>query len=236
MSVKTKKHIVYWIFPTALIALYTIIYFYDTLGLAFIIAPEFNRELGIVENTQLLIILGMFLVSVKAFKIDKIALHKIVYAGIAIFSIFIFLEEIDYGIHILDYFDGKSDADIRAESKGSQIRNIHNQGKLNHYFKLTLYISFVLFLVVYPVAAKRFKIANPYLNKIVPSNNFIYPLISMAILNQFAFYLDDAIEHSNIVSLHLNISEFEEIFIYYIMLLYVVELVNKNTPNWKKEK
>ncbi len=145
-----------------------------------------------------------------------------------------FLEEIDYGAHLFDYFSGRSEQEALAGSSSNKIRNIHNQGNLEHYIKLFVYISFILFLVVVPAIVKKIKLSNQYLDWIMPSKYFIYTLISMALLNRVALFLDKTIEHHNISSLHTNNGEFEEIFIYYIMLLYLLELIHRKFPDGKK--
>jgi hypothetical protein len=235
MGYKLKKHIVYWILPSLVVTICMVIYFSNFLGLSFIIAPEINREYGVIENIQLLIILSMIVMSYRSYRIAKINLIKYVFIGFVLFSIFMFLEEIDYGAHLFDYFSGRSEQEALAESGSNKIRNIHNQWNLVHYMKNFVYISFILFLVVVPAILRKVKFSNQYLDWIIPSKYFIYTLISMALVNQLAFFLDKAIEHHNINSLYNNISEFEEVFIYYIMLLYLLELIHRKSPDVKKK-
>jgi len=212
-----------------------VIYFFDILGLSFIMAPEFNREFGVIENIQLLIILSIFIVSYKSYRNSKINLAKYVFLGVSLFSIFLFLEEIDYGLHLFEYFSGKSTEEVLVEHHGNQIRNIHNQGNITQDFKLAVYISFVLFLVIIPIIVRKIKLSNQYLDLVIPSKYFIYSLISMALLNRLALFIDKNIKYNYISSLNSNISEFEEIFICYIMLLYLLELTHRKFPDWKKK-
>ena len=230
-----KKHFLYWGLPSLFVSITMLVYFFNILGLAFIIAPEANREFGLIENVQLIIILSIFIIAFKALKIEKVNFKKYVFIAFTLLSIFMFLEEIDYGAHIVDYYHGRSWKHVLRESGDHEIINFHNQGKRLHYIKLSAYISFVLFLVIVPAIIRKVKTANKYLNWLTPSKYFIYTLISMGVLNRIALLIDKKIEHSSITSLHKNVSEFEEIFIYYIMFLYIYELVYQNVFLKEKE-
>lgn len=236
MNSTLKKHFYYWILPSIFVAISMLIYLFDILGLAFIIAPEINREFGLIENTQLIIILGIFIIAFKALRKEKINFKKYIFIAFSLLSIFMFLEEIDYGAHIVDYYHGRSWTEALAKNGGeNNIINIHNQGNLLHYIKLSAYVSFALFLVIVPAIIRKTKFSNIYLNWLIPSTYFIYTLISMTALNQVARFIDKKMEHATVTSLHKNVSEFEEVFIYYIMLLYIFELVYKNVFIKEKE-
>ncbi len=199
------------------------IYFFDILGMSYLIAPEYNREFGIIENIQLLIILAIILVSYKNSTKAKIKSIRLIFILILISSIFIFLEEIDYGIHYYDYLTGKSKEQLKIESlDNNSIRNIHNQGNLTRYLKLFAYVLFAL-IIVSPIIFKRLKFRSKYLNYLAPKHYFIYTLLSMVLLNRAARYIDKFLKNNEVNSLNSNVSEFEEVFIYYILLLYILE-------------
>ncbi|MEM9921783.1 MAG: hypothetical protein AAF990_27010, partial [Bacteroidota bacterium] len=113
---KPEKHIIYWILPSLFVGVCMCIYFFDILGMSYLIAPEYNREFGVVENTQLLVILAIIILSFKKLIIAKTKSIKLVFALIFISSVFIFLEEIDYGLHYYDLFLGKSKEQLKIES------------------------------------------------------------------------------------------------------------------------
>ena len=218
-----KEHIIHWISPSFVVGICMYIYFFDTLGMSHLIAPEYNREFGLIENIQLLIILAIIFVSFKKLTKAKTKSIKLVFALILVGSILIFLEEIDYGLHYYDYFIGKSNEQISIEfSHKNSIRNIHNQGNLLHYIKLLAYISLGL-IVVIPIVLKRLNYRNKYLNYIVPQHYFIYTIMSMTFINRAALYIDEFLKNNDINSLNSNVSEFEEVFIYYIVFLYILE-------------
>ena len=218
-----KEHIVHWISPSFVVGTCMYIYFFDTLGMSHLIAPEYNREFGLIENIQLLIILAIIFVSCKKLTKAKTKSIKLVFALILVGSIFIFLEEIDYGLHYYDYFIGKSNEQISIESLNkTSIRNIHNQGNLLQYIKSLAYISLGL-IVVIPIILKRLNYSNKYLNYIVPQHYFIYTILSMTFITRAALYIDEFLKDNDINSLNSNVSEFEEVFIYYIVFLYILE-------------
>lgn len=230
MTIATRKHLIYWILPSVLVITFIIFYYFNIFDLANIISPEYNREFGVVENLQLLIIIGIIYVSVRSLSMAKSILEKFVFGGIVLLSLFIFLEEMDYGLHIYDHFSGKSIENIQeAKLDKSQVRNLHNQGHYSNIILWGVYISYVLIILALPVVLKKKKYSNKYLEWIIPSRYLAYALIAMAIVNRIALNFDKTLDHSN-MSLSKNVSEFEEIFIYYIALLYLYELAKKDFP------
>ena len=206
--------------PTLFILLCTSVYFFDWFGLSYIIAPTVNREFGLLENTQLLLILCVIILAINKAKSSSLNKERLLFAGIAGFSVFVFLEEVDYFLHVIDYFKGIPETDTK-------VRNLHNRGNLLHFIKLTVYISFVLILALLPLAKDFIGRRFPVLVYFIPSRWFILSLLAMAILNQRALYVDKNMAAVSAVSLKSNISEFEECFIYYIGFLYVRESAQK---------
>ena len=45
----------------------------------------------------------------------------------------------------------------------------------------------------------------------------------MTFINRAALYIDEFLKNNDINSLNSNVSEFEEVFIYYIVFLYILE-------------
>ncbi len=220
---KFRKHLIYWILPSIVVGLCMGIYFFDIFGMSYLIAPEFNREFGILENIQLLIIFAIILLSFNNSKKAKTKPIRFIFILILIGSIFIFLEEIDYGLNYYEYFSGTSNGPAQiASGSNNSIRNIHNQGNLTRLIKFFGYLFFVL-IIVFPFLLKRIKIKNKYLDYFAPEHYFIYTLLSMILLNQAAEYIDDLLKNSEISALNSNVSEFEEVFIYYIVFLLVLE-------------
>jgi len=222
-----KKHLLYWLLPALLIIIYMIIYFFDLFGVSYIIAPNINREFGLLENTQLIIIIGIMIIATQGFFTSSNKFKKLIMLLAFFISVFLFLEEIDYGDHFVKYFSNEIPQKITESYKNKHFRNIHNNGKLTEYFKLTAYIIFGMLLMIYPYLLKKFKIKNPYILWFKPSGYLVYTLLVMIFINQLALFLDKHFKAAHIHALNSNVSEFEEVFIYLIMFLYLRELKNK---------
>jgi hypothetical protein len=222
-----KTHLLYWIFPFFLTITYIWLYFFNTFNLSQVIAPEFNREFGLVENTQLVILLVIIYFSYLGFKKRQEQIVRSGFVVIALLTTLLFFEEIDYGLHYFDYLTGRSKEElIREIVIEKKVRNIHNNGKLTSVIKMTSYILIVLFFVVLPLLPKKTKEKFPIVNFLSPSKNIIATVICLFITNQIALYLDRNYDYTNL-SLQGNISEFEEMMTHYCILLYVRELVYK---------
>jgi uncharacterized membrane protein YozB (DUF420 family) len=192
-----------------------LLYFFNFLGLSSLIASEENRELGILEHLQLILILIIFVIAVRAIKTKDNKIEKYIFIFISAFTLFFFLEEIDYGLHYLEWF---SDNPPKPE-----IRNIHNNGSITSVFKMTAYVVIVVFFVILPFLPKRIKLRFPFLEYISPSKQVITTTICLFLINELAFYLNRQEFHSN-RSLDGNTSEFEEFMTYYLVMLYVWEM------------
>ena len=218
-----NKHLYYWIAPTILLISCVLVYYFNFLNLGFIISPEYNREFGLIENIQLITIIATIWVAFKSFIKREIKLIKYFFLGVSLFSIFIFLEEMDYGLHFIEYFSGIAHQKSTAHT---EIRNIHNQGNLLPYITKFVYISFALVIIVIPLIASRIKNLNKYIKWLIPSTNLAYSLVAMFILSQFTLFVEGNVTYE-LTSLENNLSEFEEVFIYYIAFLYIFELSKK---------
>jgi len=224
---KLGKHFYYWGLPSIFLLLCIYIFFFDFLGLAYVIAPEYNREFGLIENVQLLLILGMVVLSFKTYRTSNEKFKSSFFLVVSLFALFIFLEEVDYGLNWYDYFSGKTKKEGLANAyAGDQLRNIHNQGKLLQIIKLLVYIGFAFVLIILPYLFRKIKIENKYVQWLVPSHYLAYSLIAMVVLNQVALYFSNNISYE-VQALQGNVSEFEEVFIYYIAFLYLHELKEK---------
>ena len=226
-----KKHLVYWIAPAAILLLYIFIYFFDVFGLSFLMAPEYNREFGFIESTQALVILGIVIVCLKGFN-HKNKLVKFFFRLGLLASVFIFLEEIDYGLHFYDWYLGKSTEMINAEYQ-SGVRNLHNSFDLTDVFKKFVYVflAFVCLLAAKPKGILNFRLFNKFQSLIPdrfrPDSYLALTVILIPLINQVAFFIKSNFEVKSNV-LKGNISEFEETLIYYAVFLYVYQVLKKN--------
>lgn len=244
---RMKKHLIYWIVPAAVLLLYIFVYFFDVFGLSYLMAPAYNREFGFIENTQALTILGIAFVCLKGFNHEKWLIRYFFRIGLGV-SIFIFLEEIDYGLHFYDLYLGKSTEMINAEYESS-VRNLHNSFDLTDVFKKLVYVflAFVCLLAAKPRGILNFSFLNKLQsfipNGLRPDGFLALTVLLIPIINQIAFFIKSTFEVKSNV-LKGNISEFEETLIYYAVFLYVYQVLKKNrdakqpssTADLKKER
>jgi hypothetical protein len=221
-----KKHLIYWIAPS-LVTLACILFFYfNWLGLSELIAPSINREFGIIENIQNILLILIFFTALKGFRTRNTKIEKYGYALIMAATVFMFLEEIDYGLHYYDHLTGKPGI-TKVVVFDSEVRNLHNNGKLIlNVMKLAAYIFVALFFAVLPLLPEKIKTKNRWLNFLSPSRYIVGTAICLLVLNQIARYLYKNYDYTN-HSLDSNVSEFEEIMTYYIIFLYLRELIKK---------
>lgn len=239
-----ERHITYWIGPTIVGGLLVGMYFSCIPWMQSFVAPEVNREFGALENLQHLIIFAILVVAVGGIRRKTLKQEKMAFTGVATGSLFFLLEELDYGIHYMEYFSGET-------YKGG-IRNLHNY-ILNPYgldfdavMSPVIYFILGFFFCFLPlVILKSTKTwlrylmpetfvtrisADPRLRHLTPEPNSIGTVVAMVLVAQVAFFLDKIGMHSNL-ALRGNISEFGELFVFYIIFLYCVEIVYKRkTP------
>ena len=225
-----KTHFIYWILPSVVTLSCILIFYLNFFGLSEIIAPEQNREFGIVENIQLLLLLMIFFLAVKGARTHKVKIEKYAYIFVAAATAFIFLEEIDYGLHYYDLLAGNSSNPARIEVFHTKVRNLHNnENNVLNIMKLISYAVIIIFFVLLPLLPDKLKNKYPLLGYLSPSRYVVITAFCLLILNQLALYLYKNFDYSN-ASLNANVSEFEEIMTYYIIFLYVREMVKKNLP------
>ncbi|MGB1581317.1 MAG: hypothetical protein ACPHER_07405 [Nevskiales bacterium] len=223
-----KKHFIFWMLPSAYCLLIMALYFSGNHALIDWVTPRTmtypwsdygDRELGLLENAQHLLILGCIFVLIKGWPSLVHWLQKLG-VGVALLVLtFMFCEEIDYGTHYWDFITGA------AQFEGDV--NYHNTSKNTNRMKQIADLGMVIWLVILPLIAARSK--NPWLRYFAPTRMFFFTVIAAVCVSKFAHYLDDAgyaIRHS----LSNNISEYRELFTYYTWLLYCVVMVRQTWP------
>ncbi len=204
------------------------IYFLDIWGYSFLISPNINREFGLLENAQLLLLISSFVVFFKTKNSVGRGIETYLFYFVLLGIAFLILEEMDYGIH---FYEWLTLPEYNMYETKIKTRNIHNQGELLKWIKWFSYLCLIVVFVFLPYKGQflnRIKWIKPF----VPSKLFVFTILSMIICNQFALYMDQNLKEPNIYSLDGNVSEFEELFIYYIGFLYTLDVTNE----WKKSR
>jgi len=148
-------------------------------------------------------------------------MEKIFFFVLASLFLVLFLEEIDYGLHIYEFITGQSSA--------LENRNWHNQqnGKHDnvHFLKLLVDVITILWFVVLPLFADKIKI--PIIKCLIPTRYFVAGFILAFLLSRLTHVLHDqglGIINGIEGNLFGNLSEFREQNTYYFYLLYAIQL------------
>jgi hypothetical protein len=189
------------------------LYFSGVPWLQNLASPAHQREFGLIENLQNLFILGMVILCLRTARIETGTLWRILWFGAAIMAIGILMEEIDWGNHYYTALTGKS----LTEKENF---NIHNQSALTDWLKRGVDLTFLFGFVVLPLFANRFP---PKIRLFIPLLYSALPLLIGFGVSQGAHAMEDAGWPNN-QSLNKNISEFREMFTYWVVLLYLWEV------------
>jgi hypothetical protein len=214
-----REHVLYWVFPTTVVAALMAMHFSGEPTLGSILAPRFNRELGLLENLQhaiLLVILA--LVAMRARRATE-RLERAAFALVAAATTFMFLEEVDYGTHWWNALHGRGDDYIPF--------SVHNTGRNSDKFKKAGDATMIAFFAVFPIASWRLR--NPWITFFRPSAWFLASLAAMLLLSSLAHELNDRGFAAD-SPIRDSISEFRELFVYYVWLVYLVTLSRRPWP------
>ena len=236
-----ESHVV---LPGIISLLLMAMYFSGNAYLQNIVAPSIEgvplfsaREFGALEILQNFFLLCIVFYSVRCFYAATGAWIKLVALLLVFISAFTFLEEIDYGAHFVEYITGE----YGSLDQENWNRNWHNKigpdGVQNvSYVKLATNIAMMAGFVLAPLLLSS--VRNRTIRLLVPSKWMILTVILIVLLSLLAHSLDDA-GYSFIDdrpgNLHKNVSEFRELNMYYLFLLYVAILherlvIRRNSP------
>lgn len=183
--------------------------------------PDANREFGLLENLQNAYLIAIVVIALLAAK--RVGGRvRLVFAGIAVLATFVLLEEIDYGLHYYEIATGVSSYDP------GQVRNIHNIGDANRYFKRTGDAVLIVFFGLLPLALR--KSGNPAIRAVLPNSWSLLALVVMLAMRSLAHTLQDY-GAGNPGTIEKNISEFRELNVYYLGILYVYDIAHRPFTN-----
>ena len=187
-----RQLVTFVIIPIFLNVLVIGLYFSGVERLQQLIAPTINglssnvwREFGLLEQLQNIFLLAVIIILAMAVRNKKELLDRVCLLGGVMVFLFLFLEEIDYGLHFYEYIIG--------ENTGIEARNWHNQktnGEQNvkKTKQLMDVMMFVLFIVL-PLL--RNKVTVQFIRNITPTRWFIVGFALGISLSKMAHFLDD---------------------------------------------
>jgi len=182
--------------------------------------PDSNREFGLLENLQNLCLIAVVATAAAGAVRKKRKMEKAVLAAIAVLSLFVLLEEIDYGLHFYEMARG-----LKID-RAAPVRNIHNTYDLTDLMKHAALTVAVLLFVLFPIA---FTNSSRALRRYIAADRLaIITMVSMFIIRTLAHGLRD---HGvgTPGTIDSNLSEFRELTTYYIFVPYLVDLVFRRT-------
>lgn len=216
-----KKLSIYFFVPLGVVLPMIAMYFSGNDTLQHIISPDIenlyggsNRELGLLENLQNVVLLALLFCILIAFRRPRTTLEKVVLVGMLAASVFIFMEELDYGRHYYEYFAGIQTEDALQE------RNWHNVGERTLRTKQVVDVAMVLFFVIGPFALARS--TNVYVQFIRPDRYIALTMLATFIVRMTAHTASD-MGLGKPGTIDSNLSEFCELVTYYVIFLYFFE-------------
>jgi len=217
-DVGKKRSLIYLVLPGMGMLCLIWGYFFGPAWLREAIAPTFNREYGFLENLQVLFLGGIVLVLLLGCLKASGGWERAAFAAAALAGCFVLLEELDYGLH---YFRLLSGRPLR-DAGGVEYFNLHNIGENTSRFKNIGDLSMFLGFVVFPLVAARSR--RPLVRRLCPDPMIIGSMVLMVCLSKGAHWLN---AHFPPLPnpLEYRISEFREVFVYYVFLVYFYGLV-----------
>lgn len=181
-----------------------------------IVAPRFNRELGLLENLQHAILLAVLAIAVARARGATDRRERAAFAIVAAGATFMFFEEIDYGTHWWSALHGRADDYLPF--------SLHNTGRNSDKFKKAGDATMIAFFGIFPLAAWR--PWNRWIELFRPSAWFLASLASMLLLSEIAHELNDRGFRGG-SPIRDSLSEFRELFVYYVWLVYFLDVARR---------
>lgn len=221
-----RDRMMYVHLPLIILVPSILMYFSGVPWMVELICPSINWEFGVIENVQLLILLYMVIISaIAAVKKDQV-IEKLAYGFLAVFALFIFFEEMDWGAHFIEYATGEKRS-LFSDATG--MTNIHNQDGNAKWFKRPVYLLMATIFIVFPLYRESFR--NELLRFLTPQKLIIYTVV-IAILADLIPRFTVILNIRPDGGFGTNIGEFSEVMVYWTFALYVRELISRRFPGF----
>jgi hypothetical protein len=182
-----------------------------------IVAPATNREFGLLENSQNVLLLLASIFSFRLFRLPGTVLIKLIYLLVFIASVFTFLEEIDYGHHFWAYY--------KTGEQSAVNYNVHNIGNTNNQLRFAFYLLVACFVLVMPFLPRL----PTEIRRFSAPKKMILTVFVLFVVAGLAAFLKQQVGIGYEKSLKGNVSEFEEFCLYYLLFVYVYVMYAKES-------
>jgi hypothetical protein len=221
------------VLPSALTLAMLGLYYSGIAPLQAIVAPilpglhSFSwREFGALEHIQTLMLLAIVILLADAVIRLREPSLKWASALLCAAFVFVFLEEVDYGFHIYELLTGSN----QSLSPDNWNRNLHNRStelgtEYEFFMKSSGDLALLLAFVIAPFMLRNAR--NATIRLLRPSRWMAATVVVMAVFSVVAHALEDAglgVIDGVPGPLTRNASEFRELNMYYMFLLYFFEL------------
>lgn len=177
------------------------------------VALRSRREFGLLENLQNVVLVAMVIAAIVGYRRHTARLARMVMVLVALGAGVLFLEEIDYGLHVYEFAVGKPHDDVIKNL------NLHNAVSKSSQLKLVLDAGTIALFGVMPLLFGC--VRQPALRPWVPDRCFLLTLTAALLTRTLCHHLDD---QGLGRGLEGNMSEFRELLTYYMGLLYVLQV------------
>ncbi len=223
IDLSANKHFYYWILPLISTGILVILNHSGVELLQTFVAPIINREFGMLEHLQAIVILVIVVIAFSGLQKRRHWIENLGYLMLGILFIIAFLEELDYGLHYYEYFAG-----VAPEQKVVE-RNLHNYNNNEYLYEVRQGIIMVMILVFIILPLAKDKIKIKFIQHFCGDKMLIATFAVYVVIGQMARLFPKLGLPIN-PSLDGNHQEFEELVSYYMMLLFVYELTVIKRP------
>jgi hypothetical protein len=182
------------------------------------VRPDWSREFGLLESLQNLLLLAIVVVAILGLRRKRLLAERIALWALLFGALFMLLEETDYGLHYVELLQGWD----AASSGVSGHHNIHRIGYtqvvMQNIAKFGMLTFFGGFAIVF--AGSR----NAVLRYVAPDRFSVLAILLVTALQELVWNLSARAPDAH-GSLTGNEVEFAELGIYYIALLYAIDMV-----------
>jgi hypothetical protein len=217
--------LLYGVVPLLLVGGMVAMYFSGIDSLREIVSPEFqadrpdwSREFGLLETLQNVALLALVAVAIAGLRRKRLLAERIALWVLLFGALFMFLEETDYGLHYVELLGGGEAAPSGVSGHYNIHRLGYTQAVMRNIAKFGMLTFFGGFAIVF--AGSR----NAVLRYVAPDRFSVLAILLVTALQELVW--DLAARGPEVHgSLAGNEAEFAELGIYYIALLYAVDMV-----------
>lgn len=223
-----RAHLVFWILPAAFCGALILLYFSSWEWASALVGGREHREFGLVEMLQNAALVLMLVCVAFGYRRAPNLWGKLGFGAIGCAVLFVLLEETDYGYATpgwwIELLTGLSQGpEGRTVSTIHHIKLSESGDSLRHLFKLVSDTLLGLGFFILPLALHNSR--RPLVQYLLPHRLFAASVLMALLMSRFAHYLQNTTAHEG--ALKGNISEFRELWAYYIFLLYLYFLMQK---------